>query len=263
MDLKISSIDGGKAFDWGKTSAEYAKFRDIYPDEYYNLLVDYGLGISGQNCLDIGTGTGVLPRNMYKYGASWVGADITKEQIEWAKRLSADEGKSIKYVTATAENTGLPANSFDIVTASQCFHYFNKSTALPEIHRVLKNSGHFVVMFMEWLPFESEIAMKSEDLVRKFNPEWSGGFFKRSKTEAPDWLSDMFTCERCCDVFIEVPFTREAWAGRMFSCRGIGAASIDDNKKEKFRTELNDYLSSAPESFKIPHQISVIDVKKR
>jgi hypothetical protein len=27
----IENIDKGKAFDWGKTSADYAKFRDIYP----------------------------------------------------------------------------------------------------------------------------------------------------------------------------------------------------------------------------------------
>lgn len=25
---------GGKAFDWGKTSADYAKFRDSYPQEF-------------------------------------------------------------------------------------------------------------------------------------------------------------------------------------------------------------------------------------
>lgn len=30
--MKISDIDGGKSFDWGKTSEDYAKYRDIYPD---------------------------------------------------------------------------------------------------------------------------------------------------------------------------------------------------------------------------------------
>lgn len=31
MDITNEHIDGGKAFDWGRTSADYAKFRDIYP----------------------------------------------------------------------------------------------------------------------------------------------------------------------------------------------------------------------------------------
>ena len=29
-------IDGSKPFDWGRTSADYAKFRDIYPREFMN-----------------------------------------------------------------------------------------------------------------------------------------------------------------------------------------------------------------------------------
>ena len=38
MDISNKSIDGGKAFDWGKTSADYAKFRDIYPREFYEKI---------------------------------------------------------------------------------------------------------------------------------------------------------------------------------------------------------------------------------
>lgn len=34
MEIKDARIDNGKAFDWGRTSAEYAKFRDIYPLEF-------------------------------------------------------------------------------------------------------------------------------------------------------------------------------------------------------------------------------------
>lgn len=31
MKIVDKNIDGGKAFDWGLTSEEYAKYRDIYP----------------------------------------------------------------------------------------------------------------------------------------------------------------------------------------------------------------------------------------
>lgn len=34
IDIVDKNIDGGKAFDWGKTSADYAKFRDSYPQEF-------------------------------------------------------------------------------------------------------------------------------------------------------------------------------------------------------------------------------------
>ena len=33
MEIKDDRIDSGKAFDWGKTSREYAKYRDNYPEK--------------------------------------------------------------------------------------------------------------------------------------------------------------------------------------------------------------------------------------
>lgn len=73
MDIKDERIDGGKAFDWGRTSGDYTRFRDIYPTEFYEKIAAHGIGISGQSVLDLGTGTGVLPRNMYRFGAKWTG----------------------------------------------------------------------------------------------------------------------------------------------------------------------------------------------
>lgn len=70
MNLTNRDIDNGKPFDWGKTSLDYAKFRDIYPKEFYQKIVDRKLCINGQSILDVGTGTGVLPRNMYQYGGN-------------------------------------------------------------------------------------------------------------------------------------------------------------------------------------------------
>ena len=40
MLITDSRIDAGKAFDWGRTSGDYAKYRDIYPDVFYKKIVD-------------------------------------------------------------------------------------------------------------------------------------------------------------------------------------------------------------------------------
>lgn len=76
MIIRSKTIDGGKGFDWGEVSSEYAKYRDIYPQEFYQKILDLGLCKDGQMVLDLGTGTGVLPRNLYSYGAKWIGTDI-------------------------------------------------------------------------------------------------------------------------------------------------------------------------------------------
>ena len=39
MEIRNAKIDGGDAFDWGRTSADYARFRDIYPPEFYEHIL--------------------------------------------------------------------------------------------------------------------------------------------------------------------------------------------------------------------------------
>ena len=109
----IQNIDKGKPFDWGKTSEDYAKYRDIYPQEFYDYILDLGLCKNGQKVLDIGTGTGVLPRNMYKYGAEWVGTDMAENQIEQAKRIAEDAGMNIGFFASKAEEVSFPDETFD------------------------------------------------------------------------------------------------------------------------------------------------------
>lgn len=117
MNMDNKAIDGGKPFDWGRTSEDYAKFRDIYPKEFYDKIISRGLCISGQKVLDLGTGTGVLPRNMYKYGAKWTGTDISENQIEQAKRLTKEQNMNIEFFASPAEDISFPNGTFDVITA--------------------------------------------------------------------------------------------------------------------------------------------------
>ena len=52
MEIQDDRIDSGKAFDWGRTSKEYAKYRDIYPDKFYKKILNRGLCVTGQKVLD-------------------------------------------------------------------------------------------------------------------------------------------------------------------------------------------------------------------
>ena len=254
------NIDGGKGFDWGLASADYAKYRDIYPKEFYKRIVDLGYCKNGQRVLDLGTGTGVLPRNMYEYGAKFVGTDISENQIKYAKKLS--KGLDIDYIVSSAEKLEFPENSFDVVTACQCFMYFDKKIILPKIHSFLKDNGHFLRISMVWLPYESEIAMESENLVLKYNSKWSGGRIRRSKPVAPEYSEELFTVDNAVAFDLDIPFTRESWNGRMKACRGIDA-SLSPSEIAEFEKEHLAYLNTVPEKFTIPHYATILDLKKR
>jgi len=150
--IKDKTIDGGKGFDWGRVSSEYAKYRDIYPKIFFQKILDLGLCKDGQKILDLGTGTGVLPRNMYCYGGIWTGTDISEEQIEQAKHLSA--GMNIDYKAVATEKIDFPAESFDVITACQCFWYFDHESVMPNLYRMLKPGGKLLALYMAWLPYE-------------------------------------------------------------------------------------------------------------
>ena len=260
--IHIADIDHGAGFDWGRAAKDYATYRDIYPEAFYQKVVDMGLCVDGQRVLDLGTGTGVLPRHMVKFGATFVGADISEHQIAQAKELSKAAGLDIDYVVASAENFDFADHSFDVVTACQCFMYFDKAVALPNIHKVLKDNGHFVILFMSWLPFEDAIAKASEDLVLKYNPLWTGGRMQRYELKTPDWLGNMFEVANAITYAIPVSFTRETWHGRMKACRGIGASSLSVEEIAAWEKEHIAFLDTQPDVFDILHFVSVLDLRK-
>ncbi len=263
MEIKNKRIDGGKAFDWGKTSSDYAKYRDIYPDEFYKKIIDRNLCVKGQRVLDLGTGTGVLPRNLYKYGAEWVGADISENQILAAKALSAEQGMDIDYYAVAAEDLPFDNNSFDVITACQCYWYFDFKKLTPILARLLKKDGRILFLVMNWLPFEDKIALESEKLVLKYSPKWTGAKHTLEPVSPNSEIYTMFEKTHSEEYFLDIPFTRESWHGRMRACRGVGA-SLSEKEIENWETEHKALLEKiAPPEFTIKHYAAILELKKK
>ena len=254
--MQISDIDNGKAFDWGNTSKDYAKYRDIYPKEFYQRILDLGLCKDGQKVLDIGTGTGVLPRNMYKFGARWIGTDISENQIEQAKLIATEQGMNIEFYVCPAEEVDYPENTFDVITICQCIWYLDAKVISGRYARMLKPGGKLLILYMGWLPYEDSIAGKSEEIILKHNPNWSSYGDTVHPVYVPDELEEYFDIILREEFRVDVPFTREGWHGRMRACRGVGAA-MDESQlrawdEEHFRM-LNE---NAPEEFYVKHYVS-------
>lgn len=263
MVINNKNIDSGKGFDWGKTSEDYAKYRDIYPDIFYQKIVSRVLCINGQKVLDLGTGTGVLPRNMYKYGADWVGTDISENQISQAKLLAGTNNMNIEFIAKPAEELSFPEEAFDVVTACQCFWYFDHEKLMPIIYRFLRKNGKLLILYMAWLPFEDKIAGASEELVFKYSPNWTGAGETRKPIGIPDVVYDYFDLEDHEEYNIMVPFTKESWHGRMRACRGVGASLSEDElmKWDKEHRKLLDEI--APEEFEVLHYAALAVLKKK
>lgn len=262
MIIKNRSIDGGREFEWGRVSEDYARFRDIYPTEFYERLINRGLCVKGQRCLDLGTGTGVLPRNLCKYGADFVGTDIDEGQILQARRLSKEMGMNIEYRTASAETVDFPEKSFDVITACQCHIYFNHYVAAPRLAKMLKDSGKLVYLWMAWLPYEDKIAAESERIILKYNPKWNGSGAQITPIEIPSAALEYFDAEYSEEWRLPVHFTRESWHGRIKACRGTGA-SMSADVFAAWEAEHRAFMETAPEEFDITHYAAVLVMKKK
>ncbi|MBQ8817274.1 MAG: methyltransferase domain-containing protein [Clostridia bacterium] len=258
MDVRI---DGGKAFDWGRTSLDYAKYRDIYPQEFYDKIISRGLCVDGQSVLDLGTGTGVLPRNLYHYGAKWIGVDISENQIEQAKKLS--EGMNIDYYAMSAEMLDFPNSTFDVISACQCFWYFDHPKIMPKLCRMLKPNGRLLILYMARLPFEDKIAGASEELVLKYSPKWSGAGENIHPIHIPDCYIENFELIYHEEYTLNLHFTRKSWNGRMKACRGVGASLTQSEIMNWEREHIALLEKIAPNEFDVLHYAAIAELKKR
>ncbi len=248
--MQNERIDSGRTFDFGKTSKAYAEYRDIYPDVLYERLRALGVAADGTAWLDLGTGTGVLPKNLYNPKAEIYGEDISAGQIAFAKEKAEKSGQRITYIVSPAEDTGLPGGKFDAVTAAQCFFYFDREKMRAEIRRLLRPGGIFIKIFMNWEESDP-VAGGSCELVRRFNPRWNSG-----EAAVKDMTDDLFPGRKTETFYADLPFTRESWHGRMLACRGT-LASMDKETLARWEEAHLRFLESQPGSFTVRHRIYI------
>ena len=262
MEMKFDNVDAGRPFDWGRTSEDYARYRDIYPPVFYEKILNRNLCQKGQRVLDLATGTGVLPRNLYARGARWTGTDISAEQIAQAKRLSRAQNMNIEYLVSAVEELEFPPDTFDVVTACQCYWYFDFGRLLPGLRRMMKADGSFLLLYMAWLPYEDPIARASEELVLRYSPSWTGAGETMHPIPVPESGMEDFEAVYHEEYRVDVPFTRESWNGRMKACRGVGASLPPEQIRqwEKEHKKLLDEI--APERFQIRHFVAMLELRK-
>jgi len=137
--------------NFGLTADDYAKHRAGFPDDFFDRVYADGFVKAGASLLDLGTGTGTLARGFALRGCRVTGIDPSAQMLEQAKDLDKQVGVEVEYRVAKAEATRLPDASFDIVTAGQCWHWFDRPTAAQEVKRILKPGGTIIIAHFDWL----------------------------------------------------------------------------------------------------------------
>ena len=119
----------------------YIKYRPTYPPEILELFKDK-MGLTKESAVaDIGSGPGILTRLFLENGNLTHGVEPNEGMRAAAERL-LKRFHNFRSVNGTAEATGLPGASVDVVTAGQAFHWFNAEAARAEFKRILKPGGY-------------------------------------------------------------------------------------------------------------------------
>jgi SAM-dependent methyltransferase len=122
---------------------------NIYSPAGKRILLHAGL-TEGMRVADFGCGVGVITRMLAQIvgpSGTVTGIDVDEAQLEQASQLCAGEGlNNTCFVKASAEATGLPRNSFDLVYCRfLLLHLTDPASCLREMNAVLKPGGIIVV----------------------------------------------------------------------------------------------------------------------
>ena len=124
----------------------YIKYRPTYPPEIMDLFRDK-MNLSKDSIIaDIGSGPGILTRLFLENGNITYGVEPNEGMRAAAERL-LKEFPGFMSVDGTAEATGLPDASVDLVTAGQAFHWFDPEATGKEFKRILKPGGYCALIW--------------------------------------------------------------------------------------------------------------------
>ncbi len=115
-------------------AAEYARFRPDYPDALFDYLA--GIAPARRLAWDCATGSGQAAISLARVFARVVATDASWSQVE-----NARAHRRVRYVVASAEDSGIASNSVDLVTIAQSLHWFDRGRFWSEARRVLVPVG--------------------------------------------------------------------------------------------------------------------------
>lgn len=245
--------------NFGHAASDYGAYRVGFPDSIFDRLADFNIGQAGQTVIDLGTGTGTLARGFALRGCTVFGVDPDARMTGQAQELDQASAVNVTYVTATAESTGLSSSMADVVTAGQCWHWFDRPRAVEEVIRLLKPDGKVVIAHFDWLPLSENVVEATEQLIERFNPRWDMG---GGSGVYPHWIPDLTAAGiRNIQTFsydMDTPYSPAAWRGRIRASAGVVAMKPD--VATAFEAELtNTLVERFPSStLYVPHRVFAI-----
>ena len=244
--LKDTFIAG----DFTGLASDYSQHRPDYCPSVLNALI--GLletPIGSVDFADIGAGTGIWTRMVYDKGVKSAIAVEPNEEMRAQGEADSRE-TSIRWLSGSAEKTGLPDASFDWLTKASSFHWSNFLEATREIKRVLRNRGRFTALWNPRLIKVNPLLVEIEahlELLRPNIQRVSSGLSGITET-----LTEQLWASHCFD---DVVYLEGRHVIKMSSQRYLGAwRSVNDLRVQLGRKKFDSFLAF------VEHRIKDLDL---
>ena len=129
----------------------YAQYRPDPPAALISRVLEFVRRTAPLGrAVDVGCGSGQNTRLLAPHFTSVLATDISPAQI--AEAAATNPHDAVRYEVAPAEEILAPDGSVNLVTASTCYHYFDRPRFLAEADRVLAPGG--VIAIYVYLEYE-------------------------------------------------------------------------------------------------------------
>ena len=152
--------------------ANYVKYRPTYPKEVLQFLQNELKLQSNSIIADAGSGTGISTKTFLENGNTVYGVEPNAAMRAAAEEFLKDF-PNFRSVNGTSENTTLPDDSIDFVTAAQAFHWFEPEAARAEFKRILKPEGWVVLIWNERRLDTNEFLREYEKFLLQFGTDYA------------------------------------------------------------------------------------------
>ncbi len=254
----------GFSADFGRTASDYAQHRAGFPAQLLEVLDARGVVRPGARVVDLGTGTGSLARLFASRGCEVTGVDIAAPLLEQARRLDRERGVEVAYAQAPAEATGLPSGTFELVSAGQCWHWFDRAAAAREVTRLLVPDGRVLIAHFDWIPIPGNVVAATEEIILRYTPTWP---FAGRAGLYPQWLADLqsagFTRIETFSFDLDVSYSHEAWVGRVRASAPV-AGTLEEEGVKACSRELTAMLNErfATDPLAVPHRLWALTAQR-
>src|SRR5690606_25421860 len=119
--------------------------------------------------VDVGAGTGIWTRMVHDTGVKSVIAVEPNDDMR-AIGMADSTRTNIRWMSGSAEKTGLPNESADWLSMASSFHWADFESALREFHRVLRPKGRFTALWNPRLIEVNPLLVEIEDYLNTLRP---------------------------------------------------------------------------------------------